>query len=216
MIKSQVVARFELLATHFWTGAPEPRKYLSFPHAHVFKFEARAEVSNPNRQIEFHDLRGRLEYVISEIASLRLNSMPSFGGASCEHIGIEILKRMPDLTSIVVSEDGQFDAIVYHIKPPMITLCGSTKFVEEYRKAEDVLEKQGWAVMSVGSFPNAEGRRYDKETKDQLDTLHKEKIAASDAIYVINPGGYIGESTRGEIAYARILGKVIMSLEALE
>ena len=46
-----------------------------------------------------------------------------------------------------------------------------------------------------------------------LDDMHKRKIDMADAIYVINPGGYIGESTRNEIEYARRNGKEILYLE---
>ena len=35
----------------------------------------------------------------------------------------------------------------------------------------------------------------------------------ADAIYVINVGGYIGESTRSEIEYAKKHGKEILYLE---
>ncbi|MFD5516329.1 hypothetical protein [Streptomyces sp. NPDC127066] len=45
--------------------------------------------------------------------------------------------------------------------------------------------------------------------KNQLDYLHHRKIDLADEILVVNPGGYIGESTRREIAYARSLGKTI-------
>lgn len=47
-----------------------------------------------------------------------------------------------------------------------------------------------------------------------LDKVHKRKIDNSDAIYVICPGGYIGESTRSEMDYAVAAGKkVITSME---
>lgn len=42
-----------------------------------------------------------------------------------------------------------------------------------------------------------------------LDDMHKRKIDMADAIYVINVGGYIGESTRSEIEYAKKHGKTI-------
>ena len=42
--------------------------------------------------------------------------------------------------------------------------------------------------------------------KDRLDELHKIKIDISDRIFVIGVDGYIGESTRGEIAYAQAKG----------
>ena len=45
-----------------------------------------------------------------------------------------------------------------------------------------------------------------------LDDMHKHKIDMSDEIYVINPGGYIGDSTRSEIEYAKMHGKGIRYL----
>lgn len=40
-------------------------------------------------------------------------------------------------------------------------------------------------------------------TKIMLDDMHKRKIDMADEIYVINVGGYIGESTNSEIEYAK-------------
>jgi hypothetical protein len=34
----------------------------------------------------------------------------------------------------------------------------------------------------------------------------------ADEVYVVDPGGYVGESTRGEIAYAEALGKPVRYL----
>ena len=47
------------------------------------------------------------------------------------------------------------------------------------------------------------------KTKEMLDDMHKRKIDMADEIYVINKGGYIGESTRSEIEYAKAHGKII-------
>lgn len=49
--------------------------------------------------------------------------------------------------------------------------------------------------------------------KDRLDELHLRKIDLADIVYILNVGGYIGESTRREIAYACQHGKVIRWLE---
>lgn len=46
-----------------------------------------------------------------------------------------------------------------------------------------------------------------------LDDMHKRKIDMADGIYVINVGGYIGDSTRSEIEYAKALGKSVDYLE---
>ncbi|MBQ1348927.1 MAG: hypothetical protein IIY58_06215, partial [Aeriscardovia sp.] len=51
------------------------------------------------------------------------------------------------------------------------------------------------------------------KTKEMLDDMHKRKIDMADEIFVINVGGYIGESTRGEIAYAKKTGKAVRYLE---
>ena len=51
------------------------------------------------------------------------------------------------------------------------------------------------------------------KTKEMLDDMHKRKIDMADAIYVINVGGYVGESTKSEIEYAKKHGKTILFLE---
>ena len=80
---------------------------------------------------------------------------------------------------------------------------------------------EGNIVISVGLF----GHSGDQEvwenmdegtltkTKEMLDDMHKRKIDMADAIYVINVGGYIGQSTKSEIAYAKAHGKKLEYLE---
>ena len=95
-----------------------------------------------------------------------------------------------------------------------ITICGSMRFKKEMMEiAEDLELKKGYAVIQCVS---GVGTIYDKEAKDKLGRLHFKKIDISDAIYVVNVGGYIGESTKKEIAYARKHQKEIFSLEPLE
>ena len=53
-------------------------------------------------------------------------------------------------------------------------------------------------------------------TKEMLDDMHKRKIDMADSIYVINPDGYIGESTRSEIKYAIEHGKRVDYLEQFD
>ena len=50
-------------------------------------------------------------------------------------------------------------------------------------------------------------------TKAMLDDMHKRKIDMADEIYVINVGGYIGESTRSEIESAKKNGRAVKYLE---
>lgn len=78
-------------------------------------------------------------------------------------------------------------------KYKVITLCGSTKFKEQYLEAQKRLTLEG--------------------TKAMLDDMHKRKIDMADEIFVINVGGYVGESTRSEIEYAMSNGIDVRYLE---
>lgn len=99
-------------------------------------------------------------------------------------------------------------------KYKVITICGSTRFKEQFLEAQKRLTLEGNIVISVGLF----GHSGDEEvwtagTKEMLDDMHKRKIDMADAIYVINVGGYIGSSTRSEIEYAIKNGKEVLYLE---
>lgn len=97
----------------------------------------------------------------------------------------------------------------------MITLCGSMKFKNEFMKVRDELVLNGNIVFTPNFFSD-ENIKINSEIKKMLDEMHKQKIKMSDEIYVINVGGYIGESTKTEIEYARIKGKKISYLESIK
>ena len=97
---------------------------------------------------------------------------------------------------------------------PVITLCGSTRFKEQFLEAQKRLTLAGNIVISVGLFGHSgDDEVWTEGTKEMLDDMHKRKIDMADGIYVINVGGYIGQSTRSEIEYARAHGKKVMFLE---
>ena len=101
-------------------------------------------------------------------------------------------------------------------KYKVITLCGSTKFKEEYLNAQKQLTLEGNIVISVGLFGHSgDNEVWSEGTKAMLDDMHKRKIDMADEIFVINVGGYIGESTRSEIEYAKSTGKGVIFLEQL-
>ena len=103
------------------------------------------------------------------------------------------------------------------MKAPIVTLCGSTKFKEEFMRVQKELTLKGYIVLSVGCFGHSGDEEVlVEETKEMLDELHKAKIAMSDEIFVINVDGYIGESTRSEIEWAEQLVKKINYLEPIE
>lgn len=84
----------------------------------------------------------------------------------------------------------------------VITLCGSSRFKKEFEDVNRWLTIQGNVVFSLGVFGHSEGITFDDNTKQILDDIHRHKIDMSDEIFVINPGHYIGESTKEEIRYA--------------
>lgn len=98
-------------------------------------------------------------------------------------------------------------------KHKVITLCGSTKFKEDFIRQQERLTLLGNVVISVGVFPHADGRKISKSDKILLDSIHKQKIEMADEILVINKQGYIGESTKNEILYAMHCKKPIRYME---
>ena len=97
---------------------------------------------------------------------------------------------------------------------PVITLCGSTKFKEEFLQVQKELTLAGNIVISVGLFGHSgDNEVWNEGTKEMLDDMHKRKIDMADEIFVINVNGYIGESTQSEIEYAKKKHKIINYLE---
>lgn len=98
-------------------------------------------------------------------------------------------------------------------QPEIVCLCGSTRFKDEYRAENRRLTMQGKIVLSVGLFGHADNIDLSREEKEMLDELHKRKIDLADYVHVINPGGYIGDSTESEIKYAKEQGTPVSYLE---
>jgi len=218
-------------ATHYWPDAPQSRHYLGHEHMHTFRIDVLARVETHDREIEFHDLRDKLDNVVDGM--LNLESPRSFGPRSCEQIADEIMQQMPEVWEARVFEDEQCgsimrkasrrDEIPINLTPPrhltahnIITICGSTRFKAETLKVARKLVAEGWIVEMVEFFAHADEIEMTEEAKRRVDQIHKDKIRSSHAIYVVNPGGYIGESTRSEIDLAMSLGLQIQCLEPLE
>ena len=97
------------------------------------------------------------------------------------------------------------------------TLCGSTRFKDAFLEAQKRLTLEGNIVISVGLFGHSgDNEVWTEGTKEMLDDMHKRKIDMADEIFVINVGGYIGESARSEIKYANKKGKTVKYLEPVE
>jgi len=106
-------------------------------------------------------------------------------------------------------------------RPKIVCLCGSTRFYEEFQRANFTETLAGNIVLTVGFYPHAkfsekahgEDVGITSEEKIALDNLHKRKIDLADEVFVLNVGGYVGDSTRSEILYAMRAGKDVRWLE---
>ncbi len=94
----------------------------------------------------------------------------------------------------------------------VITICGSMRFAKEIIKIATELEtKNGYCVLQpVYNFDDIPIS--DRELQNIV-KAHYKKIDISDAVFVVNVGGYIGKSVAEEIAYAKNLNKEILYLE---
>jgi hypothetical protein len=105
-------------------------------------------------------------------------------------------------------------------RPIVVTLCGSTRFKEQFVESNLRETVAGRIVLTIGC-----DRRTDEELfgelaggdsdalKARLDVLHFAKIDLSDEVLILNCDDYIGDSTRRELFYARMRGKRIRWLE---
>lgn len=94
--------------------------------------------------------------------------------------------------------------------PTIVCLCGSTRFMDTFHEANRRETLVGKIVLTVEISTykgTTDPQGSNPVLKRQLDELHLRKIELADEILVLNVGGYIGDSTRREIAHAKALGK---------
>jgi hypothetical protein len=104
--------------------------------------------------------------------------------------------------------------------PIVVCLCGSTRFSQAFRDANLTETLAGRIVLSIGCDMRSDTEIFGNMSADELvavkqrlDDLHKRKIDLADEILVLNCDGYMGDSTRSEIAYAQAKGRRIRWLE---
>lgn len=98
--------------------------------------------------------------------------------------------------------------------PKIVCLCGSGRFKDAFDSAEFGETLAGNIVLTIGCNTKDIARCPDLEHhKPALDELHKRKIDLCDEVLVLNVEGYIGESTRSEIEYAKAHHKPLRYLE---
>lgn len=100
-------------------------------------------------------------------------------------------------------------------RPTVVCLCGSTRFRQEMTDTNARLTLSGSIVLAPGVFAHDGDEITEDQTRD-LDALHLRKIDMADEVLIVDPGGYVGESTKHEIAYARKQGKPLYFLSTME
>lgn len=105
-------------------------------------------------------------------------------------------------------------------RPQIVTLCGSTRFVDEFNRFRQYFTLKGMIVLSIEIVTtqqrDEDPQHVNRPNKEMLDRLHLEKIKISDSIFVINKGGYIGESTLKEIEFAQAIRLPIEYMEEVD
>jgi len=97
----------------------------------------------------------------------------------------------------------------------VITVCGSLKFEQEMKYYAEKLELEGNCVLSI-IYPTKEKEKYTEEEIKELGIGHLKRIELSDAIFVVNKNGYIGNAVKREIEYAKECNKEIKYLEKID
>lgn len=167
--------------------------------------------------LEVDEFDSRLNQLIKDFSYL-----PQEDVTECLSFYLEVIKKKTQKKGISKLSFGSaireyLNTIgVTESKFKVITLCGSTRFKKQFLEAQKRLTLEGCIVLSVGLF----GHSGDEEVwqpgmKEMLDDMHLQKIDMADEIFVINVGGYIGESTKREIAHAEQSGKSVRYLESI-
>ena len=106
MFTSEIGVRVTVRGEHYWKDAPPHRYYLQSPHVHEFQITAYAPVSHTDRDIEFHDLQDGILGSLQQLYGRHFaGNFFLFEGRSCEAIGEDLLRLMPSVTTVIVSED---------------------------------------------------------------------------------------------------------------
>ena len=93
-------------------------------------------------------------------------------------------------------------------RPKIITICGSSRFIDLMAVCGWLLEKdEGAIVLNLHLLPlwYTREEHHIAEVEGvaaQMDALHIQKIDMSDEIFVVNVGHYVGDSTAHEVDHA--------------
>jgi hypothetical protein len=101
---------------------------------------------------------------------------------------------------------------IYEAIVEVISLCGSTKFKAAFEEWNVRLTLAGAVVLSMVIPSHSYAMSWTADEKAAFDAAHRAKIDLSDEVFVLDVGGYVGESTAREIAHAKATGKRVRHL----
>lgn len=90
-----------------------------------------------------------------------------------------------------------------------VTICGSMKFEKEMQRIAFLLETKYYFNVLQCVY-NIDGLEISEAEICLLKKAHFRKIELSDAVYVVDIQGYIGNQVSKEIEYAKTMGKEII------
>lgn len=109
--KQTVIVTARVVGFHFWAAAPDEVSYLRANHRHEFHLRVEANVTDGDREVEFHILK-RLVREATGGGELEIE----YGPMSCEHIAVQLATKLKELgttvSAIEVFEDGECGARV--------------------------------------------------------------------------------------------------------
>ena len=105
--------KYDVPGFHRWKDAPEGRKYLRNLHRHNFGFIIEIEVTELDREVEYHDLE---DICLTESKYMLKNMKEVTQDWSCEHMANYMYDHMRDIgfnvVMVEVSEEWKYCSVV--------------------------------------------------------------------------------------------------------
>ena len=95
----------------------------------------------------------------------------------------------------------------------VVAMIGSTRFQNTFIEKCWELSAKGFVVTLPNFRPATQMAKGFDIPEEILEDIGFKRIDMADKVYVVNEDGYIGDSTRKEIAYAKSIGKNIKYME---
>ncbi len=97
---------------------------------------------------------------------------------------------------------------------PIVAMIGSSRFKQEYHDEGKRLTLEGNLVIPLCLYRDTDyADACVPKNKKLLREICNQKIRLCDKVFVVNPNGYIGTTTRETIGYAKSLNKTILYME---